>query len=108
MLCVCFLRLTRLEDGAGHKPGALQDRYALVSLPFTGVAFFLQIEGTTVHQQNNYDSLSCDTQFIAMVWNQTCSISELCLSFKCFLPCEAWKVQGGTWGCGMSGHPMSV
>ena len=40
---------------------------------------FLQTEGKTLHQQKDYDSLYCDTEFIVVVWNQNCSISEVCL-----------------------------
>lgn len=31
--------------------------------------FFLQIESKSLHQQKDYNSLYCDTCFIAMVWN---------------------------------------
>lgn len=44
------------------------------------VALFLfLIEGKILPQQNNYDPLYCDAGFIAMAWNQTCEISEVCL-----------------------------
>lgn len=38
---------------------------------------FLQIKGKTL--QKNYDSLYCNAHFIVVVWNQTCSISKVCL-----------------------------
>lgn len=44
----------------------------------TDVAF-LQLEGQTHHQQKGYYSLDCHTRFIAVAWNQTCNISEVCL-----------------------------
>ena len=48
-------------------------------LCLTGVAF-LQIEGKTLHQQNQYDSLCCDTRSITVVWNRTRNISDVCLT----------------------------
>lgn len=40
---------------------------------------FLHIEGKTLHMQNDYDSFYCDIPFLAMIWNRTCNISEICL-----------------------------
>lgn len=53
----------------------------LVSSCFTDVAFFFfkQIEGKTLHKQRNYNLLYCDNHFMVVVWNQTYSISEVCL-----------------------------
>lgn len=47
---------------------------------------FLQIEGNTPlhhhhHQQKDYNSLYFDTCFIAVVWNQTHHISEVCMPY---------------------------
>lgn len=36
----------------------------------------------TPKQKNLCASIYCDTRFIAVVWNQTCNISEVCLYFK--------------------------
>lgn len=41
--------------------------------------FFFLIEGKILPQQNDYDPLCCDTGFIAVAWNRTCEISEVCL-----------------------------
>lgn len=42
---------------------------------------FLQMEGKALYQQNNHESLYCDTICYVMVaWNQTRNISEVCLS----------------------------
>ena len=40
---------------------------------------FLQIEGETLHQQNDYNSFDCETPFIAVVWNRTSRIFEVYL-----------------------------
>ena len=49
--------------------------------------FFLQIEGKTLHQQKDYDSLYCHVGFMAggewgWVWNWTCNIFEVCLELS--------------------------
>lgn len=49
--------------------------FALLCL--TDVAFFLQIEGKTFHQQKDYDLPYCNSWFSAVVWDQTCSISNI-------------------------------
>lgn len=41
--------------------------------------FFDKLKGKNFHQQKDYDLLYCDTQFIAMIWNRTRNISEVCL-----------------------------
>lgn len=39
------------------------------------------MEGKALYQQNNHESLYCDTICYVMVaWNQTRNISEVCLS----------------------------
>lgn len=47
-------------------------------LHFAAVVF-LQTKGKTLHQQENYNLLYCDTCFIAALWNQTHNISVLYL-----------------------------
>lgn len=43
---------------------------------------FLLIEGNTLHQQKyNYEFLYFNIHFIAVAWNLTCNISEVCLYF---------------------------
>lgn len=48
--------------------------------------YFLQIEGTILHQEKDYYLLYCSTCFIMAVWNQTCNTSEVCLYYM--LPLE--------------------
>lgn len=44
------------------------------------ILHFLQIEDKTLQQQKDYyNLLYCDTRFIAVVWNWTLNISEICL-----------------------------
>lgn len=40
---------------------------------------FSHIEGKTFYQQEDYNLLYCDTQFIVVVWNWTSNISEAVL-----------------------------
>lgn len=57
----------------------------LVSLRFTVLhrcCVFLQTEGKTLHLQKDYDSLYCDTLFVAVVWNPIRSISKVRLYRK--------------------------
>ena len=44
--------------------------------------FFLQTEGKTLHQQNDYSWLYCDTCFVRVVWDQACDILEGCLYLR--------------------------
>lgn len=50
------------------------------------LGFFLQIEVKTLYQQIDYDSLDCDTSFIAVIWNRTHSISKVYLYLTSFNP----------------------
>ena len=40
---------------------------------------FLQIEGKTLHQQKDGNSLYCDAHFFAVVWKQTCNTLDVYL-----------------------------
>lgn len=41
--------------------------------------WFLKAEGENLHQQRDDSLLYCNNRFIAVVWNQTRNISEVCL-----------------------------
>ena len=42
----------------------------------------LQTEDNNIlHQQKDYDLLYCNTHFDAVIWNQTCDISEVYLYY---------------------------
>lgn len=52
----------------------------LVFLPFISIhryCIYLHVEGKTPHEQNDYNSLYCNTRFITLVWNRICSISKV-------------------------------
>lgn len=50
----------------------------------------LQVKGKTLHQQNGYDSLYCNSHFSVLVWNQTYDHSEVCAStcMQCSVSCR--------------------
>lgn len=48
--------------------------------------FLMNQEEKTIHQQKDFDSLYRNTHYIVVVWNQTCSPSEVCLFLEVQLP----------------------
>ncbi|KAM5233099.1 zinc finger protein 14-like isoform 4-T4 [Hipposideros larvatus] len=64
----------------GHKP---YEYLSYGEKPYKcKVLLLFQIEGKTLHQQKDYDSLYCYTCFNVVVWNQSCNISEDSVTFE--------------------------
>lgn len=75
-----FFLMNRSEFQYGF--GKNQSLHFKIALCFVALhrccVFFTKMVAKTFHQQKDHYSLPCDTWFIAVVWNQTCSIFEVC------------------------------
>lgn len=54
-------------------------RYTSIYYASKILLFLFQIEGKILHHKKDYGSFCCDICFIAVIWNLTHDISEVCL-----------------------------